>query len=65
QTCSSHPNLRHGSWLLNVVQTLVDGLWAGAAYLGVAFGLGWLVLVAAIAAAVTAVFRRPAPVYAY
>ncbi len=56
---------RHGSWLLNVVQTVVDGLWAGAAYLGVAFGLGWLFLVAAIAAAVTAVFRRPAPVYAY
>ena len=56
---------RHGGWLLNVAQTVVDGLWAGAAYLGVAFGLSWLLLPALLAAALTVVFRRPAPVYAY
>jgi ABC-2 type transport system permease protein len=56
---------RHGSWLLNVVQTVVDGVWAGAAYLGVAFGPTWLLPPALVAVGLTFLFRRPAPAYAY
>jgi hypothetical protein len=43
----------------------VEALWAGAAYVGVAVGPVWLLIPAAVAIGFTALFRRPAPVYAY
>lgn len=54
-----------GTWLSNIIQTAVEALWAGAAYLGVAVGLGWMLIPAAVAIGFTALFRRPPPVYAY
>ena len=54
-----------GTWLSNLIQTAVDGIWAGAAYLGVTLGLGWMLIPAAVAVVVTALFRRPPSVYAY
>jgi hypothetical protein len=54
-----------GNWLSNLIQTAVDAIWAGAAYLGVTLGLGWMLVPAAVAVVVTALFRRPPSVYVY
>lgn len=54
-----------GNWLSNMVQTALDAVWAGAVWVGVSLGLQWMLIPAALAVAVTAVLRRPAPVYAY